>query len=526
MPKGPLVGRLITYPASGGLETISIPGATTPGRVVDGGNFIVDITGTKRKFPGIERRIDDESVILSPLGYARGCFDYWRTSGNEKVQRTVVIADGNVWADTGNGTFVDVTSSIAITQTDNVSFETFFGLLVMTFDNNPSSVPVKFNGTTCSALGGTPPNARFMRTFYNRMFGGGDPAAPDTLYVSDADNPEDWVGGLADQINIDQGDQDPVGLTALFPPLYGRMVVAKQRSLYEVTPSSTTFAISQLSSGMGCLSHQTATMGDNDVYFVSERGIHSLLMTDKFGQVETAFLSYSIQNWFQENVSFRYAGNMRAIYAADINSYLLAVTTIGYSKNNVLLAYNFVLKEWSKRNVGVAGFMRYVDPRDALRTKIGLVDYDGRVGILDLRKSGRVTTWFGDLVTTNFATGIIYPVNSGVEVTFKKLTCLYRPQTEGSSFTVDYLVNGSLVDTIEFSMEPLSSALIGKAVIGVDFIGGSGQVRRVTRELKGVGHAIEMVFTHTPQTASEDFELYGYIIEYEYAGESDEPQIQ
>ena len=75
-------------------------------------------------------------------------------------------------------------------------------------------------------------------------------------------------------------------------------------------------------------------------------------------------------------------------------------------------------------------------------------------------------------------------------------------------------------------MEPLSSALIGEAVIGVDFIGGSGQVRRVTRELKGVGHAIEMVFTHTPQTASEDFELYGYIIEYEYAGESDEPQIQ
>ena len=529
MPKNPTVGRVVVYPASGGLETISIPGTQTVGRLTSGSNFMVDINGAKKKHPGISRS-HDRTTIVTPgfvTGNTRGLFDFWRTSGTSKVQRTTLVSGGRVLAENANGLYVNVTGAFVIIPTDNVSMETFFGLLVLAFESNPGSVPLSFNGTTLAALGGTPPNARYLRTWQNRLWASGIPTAPDRLQASVIDNPEDWTAlGGAITINIDQGDQDPIGITSLFPPLFGRMVVGKRRSLYEVTPVGTTFSVRTLITGLGSISHNAVAMADNDIYFVSERGIHSLLMTEKFGELETSFLSFSIQNYFQENIDFRRAENMRAIYVPEINSYLLAATTRGAARNDVVLGYNFALKEWYRIDENVSAMAKYVDPQDGRKTKVIVANDNGDVGILDTTKSGRVVTWFGSRRTTQFTTGIIYPINVVTEVGFKKLTCFFRPQTTGSRFTVSYIVNGDFVEDLTFPMDPLSGSLIGSAIIGVNKIGGQGIVKQVTRQLKGTGHAIELVFTHAPVTDGEDFELYGFVIEYEYTGESETPETQ
>lgn len=529
MAKNSQVGQVIVYPAKGGLETVSIPGMTTVGRLADGSNFIVDISGTKRKHPGIERRVDDESVVLTALGNSKGLHDYWYTSGSSKIQKTCVIANGKLWADSnGNGTFSDFTGAVSLVTTDNVSIETFYGLMVMGFENNPGGIPQKFNGTTLGNLGGTPPNARYFRTWANRLWAAGIQGYPDRIDGSVQDNPEDWlILNGAEQIYLDQGDQDPVGTTALFPPLFGRMVVGKRRSLYEIQPNDYLFSTRVLVSGIGCISHQATIAVDNDVYFPSERGIHSLLMTDKYGEVETGFLTAPIQDWYQENISFRYGDNFRAIYAPEINSYLLAATTLGSSKNDVVLGYNFALGEWFKWNEQVSAFSKYVDRRDGNKTKILMLDDEGRVGIIDTRKRGRTVTWFGEQRTTQLTTGIIYPMGVQTEVTFSKTTCYYRPQTTGSNLTVSYLVNGKFIEDLTFSMEPIASqSVIGSAIIGVDKIGGQGVVKHVTRQMKGQGNAIEIVFTHTPVEDADDFELYGFVIEYEYAGETELPKAQ
>lgn len=525
MAKNTSVGRVVVYPASGGLETISVPGTQTVGRLVSGSNFIVDINGAKKKHPGISRE-HDRTTIVTPgflTGNTRGLFDHWRLSGSAKAQRTILISDGSILADNGNGLYVDVTGAFTILPTDNVSMETFFGLLVMGFENNPSSTPLTFNHTTVAALGGTPPNAKYLRTWRNRLWAAGMPTAPDRLQASVTDNPSDWtiVGG-AESINIDQGDQDPIGITSLFPPLFGRMVVGKKRSLYEVTPSGSTFAISNLITGIGSISHNATIMGDNDIFFVSERGIHSLLMTDKFGELETSFLTYPIQDYFQDNIDFRRAENMRAIYAPEINSYLLAATTRGHSRNDIVLGYNFVLKEWFKMDENVSAMCKYVDPLDGLKTKILVANDNGNVGIFDTSKTGRTVTWFGEQRTTQFTTGLIYPMSVVNEVNFSKISCYFKPQTAGSVFTVSYLVDGIFVADLTFPMDPIAGGIIGSAINGVDLIGGQGRVKSVTRTLRGAGHSIELVFTHTPTTDVEDFELFGFVIEYEYAGESEE----
>lgn len=527
MPKNSTVGRYSVYPAVGGLETVSIPGAQTQGRLTSGSNFIIDLSGAKRKHPGIARRQDNGSTVIT-TGNTRGLFDLWRTSGSVKVQSTLVVTGGKVYADSGDGIYADKTGAFVIASTDNVYMDAFSGLLIIGFDVNPGTGPLKYNGTTLAALGGTPPNFKYPRVWQGRLWGAGRSTNPDVLYASVIDNPEDWtLASGAQSINIDIGDQDPIGITALFPGLFGRMVVAKRRSLYEITPVSSTFAVNQLVAGIGCVSHNAVAAADNDIYFVSERGVHSLLMTDKFGQLETAFLSYPIQNFFQDYIDFRRAGNMRAIYVPEINCYLLAATLKGSYRNDIVLGYNFVHKEWFRFDENVSAMSKYVDPQDGYKTKVLVANDAGQIGILDTQGIDRTVTWFDERRTTQFTTGLIFPINVATEVNLSKLTCFYRPQVAGSEFTVSYYADGKFIEDLTFPMDPASGSIIGQAIIGAGaLIGGRGVIKQATRQMRGVCHSTELVFTHIPQSDEDDFELYGYTVEFEYAGESEKTKTQ
>lgn len=528
MPKRSTIGEIIVYPAKGGLETYSIPGTTTLGRLSSGYNFMVDINGAKKKMPGAVRQ-DDGELNMAPVGNARGLFDFWRTSGSLKTRRTVFVSSGRVFADFGDGHYFDVTGSTVIAPTDNVSMETFFGLLVMAWDTNPSGVPQKFDQTgNIAPLGGTPPNGRWLRTWFNRLWMAGNPAAPDRLYASAINDPEDWsVLSGAEIIDIDQGDQDPVGITSLFPSFYGRLMVAKRRSVYEVTPVGSTFGVQVLISGLGCVSHNGAQSTDSDIIFPSERGISSLAMTNKLGAIDSSFLSTSIQDYYQQTVNFELAGNMRSLYVPEINAYLLAYTSKASTVNDTLLGYNFALGEWYQWNENISAMSYYVDANDSYKTKVLVGDDLGRLGILDLNKRSRQVTWFGERRTMQFATGIIYPMPQKREVTFRKLSVYFKPSVEGSILNVSYRVNARFVEDLEIDMSPLETgALIGSAIIGVDRIGTSGRIKHETKNLHGVGEAIELIFTHTPISDDDDCELYGFVIEYEYSGESDLPKQQ
>lgn len=527
MAKNPSVGYTAVYPIKGGLETVSIPGTTTLGRMVSGYNFLTDISGSLRKNPGVVR-IDNKNPV-APLGFSKGAFDFWKTSGLSKTRKTVLVASGKVLADNGDAAFVDVTGPFSILRTDNVSIDTFFGLLVMAFTNNPGGTPLKYNQTgNVAALGGSPPNAKYLRQFDNRLWAAGIGTAPDRLAASAIDNPEDWsiVGG-AIQINIDQGDQDPVGLTSLFPKYYGRLIAGKRRSLYEISPVSTTYALRPIIEGIGCVAHNGAAATPTDIIFPSELGIHSLGMTDKFGQIETAYLSAQIQNLYQEVTSFDRADNMRSLYVPELSSYLLALTSKSSFSNDIVLGYNIARQEWFAWRQNVSAMCKYVDINDSRKTKVLILDDKGRVGILDTQKSGRTVTWFGERLTTQLNTGIIYPLGVTNEVTFRELTIFFKPQSDVNSVLyVDYLVNGKYVERLEFSMAANQGALIGSAIIGIDKIGSGGILKQVTRQLKGEGSAIEFSFTHEPVSDIDDCEIYGFVIEFEYGADTDLPRLQ
>ncbi|KAB2836986.1 MAG: hypothetical protein F9K48_00370 [Candidatus Brocadia sp.] len=529
MAKNSTRGTIAVYPAAGGLESISIPGMTTAGRVTDGSNFIININGSKKKHPGVVRK-DDGSQILAPEGYAKALYDHWRISGNSKVRKTLLVASGKVWADNGgNGTFVPVTSPFSIIPYDNVSMTTFFGLLVLCFENNPGGRPLKYDHTTLAQMASGVPNAKYARTWFNRLWLGGILGAPDRLKASAPDEPEEFgILNGAKEFNFDQGDHDPIGLTGIMPPLRRvGMAVGKRESIHKVYPSGNTFATDIVTEAFGLLSHNSAVAFANDVVFASDQGVHSLQTTEKFGEVETSYLSAQIQDYYQENMAFESAENMRAIYAKEINSYLLAATTKASAVNDIVLAYNFLRGEWSKWEEQVSAFARWVDPLDNNKSKILVCDDRGRVGILDTTAKGpRVVTWFDERRTMRFTTGLMYPLGVDKEVTFCLLKCYFKPQTKGSFFTVTCLVDGKIVSTLEVDMSPSDTSVIGTAVIGTDKIQTEGSVKEVARELKGVGSSIELVFSHAPQSDEEDCEIFGFIVEYEYSGETQIPKQQ
>ena len=528
MPKRATIGELVVYPAKGGLETYSIPGTTTIGRLASGSNFMVDINGAKKKMPGaIKQNIG--ALQMAPTGNARSLFDFWRTTGNIKTRRTVFGASGKYYADFGDGIYTDITGAFSILQTDNTSIDTFFGLMIIAFTNNPGGGPLKWNQIgNLASLGGSPPNAKYVRTWYNRLWAAGVGTAPDRLYGSVPNNPEDWstING-AEIIDLDQGDQDPVGITSLFPPFYGRLMVAKRRSIYEVIPVGDTFGIQTLISGLGCVSHGGAASTDSDIIFPSERGISSLAMTNKLGALDSNFLSASIQDYYQGTVSFESAANMRSLYVPELNSYLLSYTSTSSTNNDIVLGYNFALGEWYQWDENVSAMCYYVDPNDQFKTKVMVGNDKGQIGVLDIKKNGRTVTWFGERTTMQFATGIIFPLPNKREATFRKITVYYKPSVEGSVLNVSYFVNAKFIDDLEFDMSPIHPLpLIGSAIVGVDRIGTNGRIKHVTKNIHGVGEAIELVFTHTPISDEDDCEIYGFVIEYEYAGETDLPKQQ
>lgn len=509
------------YPAIGGLDQSSVPGTSKKERLDDCDNIIFTVNGSRKKRWGINTYYRTGFTPTISKDY-RGQTDFWRTVSSVQTQKTVAFAGGKLWADSANGRFTDKTGSTALTATDQITFDVFVGLLVAGFEN---AVPQRWDMTgTFTDLGGTPPNASIFRTHRGRMWAAGNKAAPHRLYYSVADDPEDWtLGGGGGSIDIDQGDDDPVGITAIFPSYHNDLYVAKRRSLYRVREAyaddlgSTVFQLEPVVKGIGCVAHNSVTAVPNDIIWCSERGIHSLAATDKYGDVSSSFLSYPLHELYRDTVNFSKAKNMWGVYSPESNSYKLAYTRRGKSSNTEMLCYNIELGEWYRyQDIDCAGLSQYVDSRSKTRIAIGQEALN--IGLFDRD----IVTDYGVSFDSYFTTPIIYPLGPpDITCNFKNLWLFFKPQDAGN-IVVTYKVDGKTTQTSTVDQTGTGSATIGSATIGTDIIGGSGEIKKVRVPLQGEGSGIQFTFSQTPSSSStgEDCDIYGYTIEGEFADDS------
>ena len=387
------------------------------------------------------------------------------------------------------------------------------------FLNGIGNLPIQYvpnsDSTNFFMLGGSPPDAEFAQLHLNRLFCN-DKNNKDRLQYCATGNPESW-NGLSDSgaLDINPGDGDSIGLSAIFPPLQAQLVVSKGKHLSAIVGDSPdNFQVVPITEGMGATgSKAVAAVDFQDIFFISQRGIHSIKSTTAAGDFQSAFLSQTIQptyNTWPKNLLTKAS----CCYWPEMNALFFSVAEANTASPNAFWIYNIVTKGWhrwpSSAGYFTATSMNLI--KDSSTTNrlcwgvAGSKIYRANAGI------------YTDLGTTNaipytIQTGTIYPDNDPQRIKgFKKLSLLFRPKGR-FSFILSYQIDNLAAQSTSFSQDVTGAQLGVNFILGGSVLGSSLTFAPYTVPLEGFGRGIR--FTITNSNKDEQVELYGYIIEYE-----------
>lgn len=292
--------------------------------LVDAENVFYELDGGVHKIGGTTKL---NSTVLASGAEIMGLADFWRmgTAGSG-TQRRVVHVSTVIMADAADGTFANIGTGFEDNKVP--SYTTFNDVLVIASDSTVD-VPQSYDGTTMSALGGTPPNFSFSTAHKNRVWAAGVAATPSRLHYSALLDQADWVGATAGYIDIDPNDGDRItgiishknDLFVFKGPYYG--------SIHRITGSAPTgsdaFARIPFIRGLGAVGHNTLFRFRDDVGFMwSDATIHSLNSTAAYGDFNEAALSRPIHKYLREHTTFT---NLNRCWAANnVSRSLVAIT--------------------------------------------------------------------------------------------------------------------------------------------------------------------------------------------------------
>lgn len=340
----------------------------------------------------------------------------------------------------------------------------------------------------------------------------------DFIHFSAPQNPFTWLGfGDSGGFYVGMSDGDPEGITSIFPAFKGRLLVTKRRRLYQIQGNyPEDFNPIEMSSGLGSTSPMAVAAIDlDDLYYMSERGIHSVSSTDQYGDFAGAFLSSKFQPTFNsfERTRFKYS---QAVYNPAINSVAFSVTETGESKNSALYLLNVERKEW------------YVWPDIDVQAMCLREESDGIPKIYFGRSDGRIVQTQSDNLADYGMDAIIYRIKSGTiypagdaqtVVGFKKLVMWYRPR--GSfTFTVKVKIDNFATQSLSFSQTATGAKLGVDFILGQSVLAFANEFAPFTKTIDGFGRGCTIQVEQTG--TEEEVEIWGFGLEVEVSEPEDE----
>jgi len=485
-------------------------------------NVIFDTRGSRRQRPAINYDFDDASSSTSSL---LGISDYWFGSSNgTKTQYVVGVSENFSVYQYIPTTGARTTLSLSSTSTQwtaaisSVSFETFNNKLIWAADGTDNKVMVWSGSGSYSNLSNAPEGS-IVRQHLGRLWMN-DKNNKDRLHYSETFDETVWNGlGDSGAIDIGIGDGDPDGITAIFPSFKGDLFVAKRTKLYRIkgyTPGF--FEVELVSSGIGCVSHNSIALIDqDDMFFVSERGVHSMRATASFGDFEAKYLSADIQKTFNDNFVKSRLKLCQAAYIPNINSYVLAVTDSDFSStiNKALWAYNIELNAWYlfAPNIDCESLAPVVNSNKKIfyvgsstnRLGQGLVDSEN-----DTSESG-----VSSAILFNVATGFIFPSdNPYVVCGFKKVGLVFNP-TSGYNLTIRFQIDNQ--EEQIFTLTGGSSEVLGTSfILGSSILQPTSVMEPAILSVDGYGRSFKLTIEQS--ATDKNIELQGFVVEYEQQG--------
>lgn len=391
--------------------------------LVDAENVFFELDGGSHKIGGTTKL---NSAAVASGAEIMGLFDFWRMgTGGSGTQKRVLHAGTIIAADAADGTFVNIGTGFV----DNAvpCYTTFNDKLIISSDSTVDA-PQSYDGTTLSALGGTPPTFAFSCAHKNRVWAAGDAANPSTLSYSALLNQADWVGATAGTISIDPNDGDRItglvshkdDLWVFKGPYFG--------SIHRITGSAPTgsdaFSRIPFIRGIGCVWHNTIFRFRDDVGFMwSDATVHSLNATASFGDYSESALSRPIHGYFRDHVNFTY---LRRVWAAnDVKNSRVLITIPAdastFCNRILMMDYAHEPVRWALWNAYDANCVaRVIDGTDSNRPKLYIGGKDGyvrRTGVANrsidaaTAIAAKVTTPF-----TNYGNAMLMKTISGIAV--------------------------------------------------------------------------------------------------------------
>lgn len=511
------------FPGPVGVNTSLDKAIIGPDKLVQADNVeygeTENFTVTKKR-EGINENWDDRPGASNDI---LGIYDYWYYSSGKKQKVIAVASDTNaVYSyDISSGARTTLTigaGATSITSPTKCSMTAINNLVIIATDGD-TNVLMKYAGSgDVENLGGTPPKGSILQTHLGRLWTN-DKTDPDKLHYSTTFNPEEWNGsGDSGALFIGVGDNDPEGITAIFPTMHGALYVAKRTKLYRITGNTPdNFRIDLMSNNIGCISHNSvAQIAKDDIFWLSDKGVHALtsVLASNDNTAET-FISFDIQEtvnkkWTQSRREFSWG-----TYLDRKNTYFLAVTDSDHSSTNnqVIWAYNVPLKAWFKWITDKScESMAVLTESDKKRVFLGT---DGeRLTRTDTASYADVDTAGSDQAyTMTLKTGRIYPSQTPyVANTFDRFG-LYSRVNGNQTVTVDFKVDDFPAQTISYSN---SLPVLGSFTLGTDALSPEQDVVPNTVTIDGLGRGFEL--TISSGTVDEQVEIHGYVVQFRKAG--------
>ena len=508
----------IIHPFTSGLDTQAAATFVNPGGLTAAENVEYVLHFSPGQTPRVSlRKRKGTALYNTTTTGATDVFtsiaDYWRHGASlSPTQKFVACVAGKIVKDDGDGVWDELLASGFGSNTALTDITIAEGLAI--FSNDANQAPRSWDQTTFQSLAGSPPNFSASVYHLRRLFGIGIPATPSQCTYSAGGAVTTWSGADSSNFIFDEDDGDR--LTGVSQPFFKRLYFFKgpnKGSIHTISGTTiSTFTKEKIFNGLPCQSHKSIVSTPNDIYWVSNVGIHSLAATEKYGDTEAAFLSYPIQDQFRNlNMSrLRYSAGF---YHPDRNIVGWAFSTQSNSTNDTIFCYNYATGFWStwKFSFNVATPTVMLTPTTG-KPRLYLGGYNGQV------RSGEQNT-LSDDASTAYTARVRTPThlklgeetNELQEKSFAGLVSIVRPvgnYTAAIRVTVD---TRSQTDTV--SLLAGSGDLIGSTfIIGTSLISGSNLTTIVPSIIGERGRSIQIQWTQGG--ANQDFELYGYAIAY------------
>lgn len=365
------------------------------------------------------------------------------------------------------------------------------------------------------------PKASFCREHLGRLWLN-DKANPDRLHYSAPGTYNVWQGaGDSGAIDCGVGDGDPEGITAIFPTFKGTLFASKRSKLYRISGQyPENFFPEKISDSIGCVGHAAvAAIDQDDIIYVSDKGLHSLNATQQYGSFNSVYFSKDIQptinnEWQRSRQKF-----IQLAYIQQDNTLAIGVAEEADTNQNQVYMYNLNEKKWFRwPNVSCASIATINSP-DRQRFYFG--GANGRIAYSFVGSNADTTAaGLEQSVEMSISTGLIFPVaDPSIDVAYKKLTVMLKARGSYNltlGFKIDNFATQSLTLNNITSGDLLgTSFILGNSILGISRVSAA-----YTQQVDGYGRGFKITIRQTG--ASSDLAILGYQVFYEPSDYSQE----